>query len=99
MFTRGCDVTLAARRRRLTSEDRVRSQVSPREICGQSVAVVKVFFTEYLGCSLSVTFRQCCVFIGSEGKRVRHGRLAMLFRTAVSVGQQGIPTVYDVQAF
>jgi hypothetical protein len=99
MFRRGRDVTLAARHRCLTSEDRIRSQVIPCEICGQSVALVQVFFSEYLGCSLSVSFRQCCLFIGSEGKRVRHGSLAMLLRTAVSVGQEGIPTVYNVQAF
>jgi len=35
MFRLGRDVTLAARRRRLTSEDRIRYHVSPCEICGQ----------------------------------------------------------------
>jgi len=96
MIRRGRDVTLAARHRRLTSKDQIRSQVSPCEICGQSVAIVQIFFSEYLGCSLSVSFRQCCVFIGSEGKRVRHGSLAMLLRMAISVGQEGIPIVRRV---
>jgi hypothetical protein len=54
MFTRGRDVTLAARRRRLTLENRVRSQVSPCEICVQSVALVKVFFSEYLRFPVSI---------------------------------------------
>jgi hypothetical protein len=53
-------------RQNVTAEARIRSEASPRGICGRQASNGGRVFSQYFGFPLSVSFHQCSIFINSS---------------------------------
>jgi hypothetical protein len=66
-YVKGCAMAQAVSRRFITTDNRVKFQATPCEICGGKSGTGTDFFPpEYFGSSLSVPFHRCYVLVYSS---------------------------------